>query len=204
MTTLAIPVDNAVAVKGPKQGRWTIADWEQISADDAYYELIDGVLYMTTSPSSFHQWIISRLFKYIGFPAESANLAFAYTSPIGVLLPTGQAVQPDFVVIRTANAGIIYDRRIRGIPDLIIEVLSPGNATYDEDIKLKAYAEASIPEYAVIDPSARQLRLYTLPDQGEYATPRAFDADDHAVFACLPDIVLRVGDLFDGSPDTTL
>lgn len=202
MTTLAIPVETAIPVKGPKQGAWTVADWETLPDDDVRYEVIDGVLFMTTSPSNFHQWIISQLFHLVSNP--SREIAYCFTAPIGVLLPTGNAVQPDFVVIRKENADIIRDRRIRGVPDLIIEVLSPGNAAYDEDIKLKAYAEAGLQEYGVIDPAARQLRLYTLTDAGEYSDPRVLNTGDQAEFACLPGITFRVGALFDGSPDTTL
>ncbi len=72
MTTLVISGDTAVAVKGPPQGEWTYADWEALGEDsENRYEIIEGVLYMTTAPKNFHQWIISRLTKYLlVLPAE--------------------------------------------------------------------------------------------------------------------------------------
>jgi Uma2 family endonuclease len=70
-------------------------------------------------------------------------------------------------------------------------------------VKLEAYARAGLPEYAVIDPAERQLRLYRLAD-GAYGPPLVFDESAALAFACLPDIRFTVGGLFAGSPDTTL
>ncbi len=53
-------------------------------------------------------------------------------------MPGCDPVQPDYVVILKSNAAIIADRRIRGVPNIIIEVQSPGNSAYDERVKLVA------------------------------------------------------------------
>ena len=42
---------------------WNRARWEELAADGRRYEVIDGVLYMTTAPSSFHQWIIRQIVR---------------------------------------------------------------------------------------------------------------------------------------------
>ncbi|MGB9633195.1 MAG: Uma2 family endonuclease, partial [Chloroflexaceae bacterium] len=144
MRTLVISTD-APTVPGPPQGHWTYADWEALPDDGNIYEIIDGVLYMTTAPSSFHQWIQQRLYRYLGLPVEDNRLGFVFTAPIGLLIPGCDPVQPDFVFVRQANAGIIRDRRIRGVPDLIIEILSPNRVVYDTQVKLGAYARAGVP-----------------------------------------------------------
>jgi hypothetical protein len=48
------------AVVGPPQSEWTAADWEALPEDGNRYEIIAGVLYMTTSPSLFHEWKWTR------------------------------------------------------------------------------------------------------------------------------------------------
>ena len=205
MKTLPVLGDVALAVEGPPQGEWTYADWEMLGADDDNrYEIIEGVLYVTTAPKDFHQWIISRLIRIVGFPAEDQDLGQCRVAPIGVLMPGSDPVQPDFLIILTENIGIIHGGRVRGVPDLIVEVLSPGSVDYDEGVKLEAYANAGVPEYAVIDPAARALRLYRLQEQGIYLTPRAFSGDETISFACLQSITFRLSALFDGAPDTTL
>ncbi|MEO8397014.1 MAG: Uma2 family endonuclease [Chloroflexota bacterium] len=204
MKTFIITPEMSPAVEGPRQGEWTYTDWEALGDDENRYEIIEGVLYMTTAPKDFHQWIISRLIKYVGFPAEDQSLAHWRVAPIGVLMPGCDPVQPDFLIILEENIGIIHEGRIRGVPDLIVEVLSPGTRDYDEDVKLKAYANAGLPEYAVIDPRERKLRLYTLEEAGTFAEPHEFMGDDAVKFACLPSIEFRVSALFENALDTTL
>ncbi|MBI5671025.1 MAG: Uma2 family endonuclease [Chloroflexi bacterium] len=202
---LAIPVrTDAGGVKGPPQGRWTAADWERLPDDGNRYEIIEGVLYVSPVPSLFHQWSIWQFVELFGIPAKQQGLLYSYFAPIGVFMPGCEPVQPDFVSVKVERAGILHDRRIYGVPDLIVEVLSPGNADYDEDVKLRAYAQAGVPEYAVIDPSARQLRLYTLQPPGRYGEPSRFNDNDVVTFACAPGITFEVSRLFEGSPDTTV
>ncbi len=205
MVTLAIPTDaDAPAVYGPTQGRWTYADWEKLPDNGNQYEIIDGVLYMFTAPSYFHQYIILNLVQYVGIPAKTTGLALPAFAPISVIMPGCDPVQPDFLIVLSSRASIIHDRCVWGAPDLIVEILSRGNAPYDREVKLAAYAGAGVPEYAIVDPRARMLSHYHLDAHGAYGSPRVYAAADALSFAGLPTITLIVGDLFAGAPDTTL
>ena len=203
MATLIIPTD-APLVTGPPQGQWTYADWEALPEDGNRYEIIDGVLYMTTAPSNFHQWIVSRLLKVFGLPAEDQGLGYAFTAPIGLLMPECDPVQPDFLFVGASNAGIIANGRIRGVPELIVEVQSPGNAAYDGRVKLVAYALAGVREYAIVRLAERSLNLFRLEAHGRYGFPVEFQADDLVAFDCMPSVTAPVSALFAGAPDTTL
>jgi Uma2 family endonuclease len=206
MTALVLSTD-APAVPGPPQGHWTYAAWEELPDDGNRYEVIDGVLYMTTAPSSFHQWIIKQLVRYLAIPAEDQGLAFGFPAPVGVIMPGCDPVQPDFVVVLASRKSIFREKRIRGVPDLLVEILSPSNKAYDLEVKLEAYARAGVPEYAIIDPSARTLSHYRLEAVGRYTSAIARSAIGEAEvarFDCLPTIYVPVGGLFTGAPDTTL
>ena len=185
------------------EANWNYARWATLPADGNRYEVIDGVLYMTTAPSFFHQWIVQQLARYVGLPAYEAGLAIFAFAPVGLLMPGCDPVQPDFVLVRTDRAAIIHNRRIHGVPDLIAEVLSPGNAALDEEDKLEAYANAEVPEYVIIDPRKRTLQHYRLEAPGCYAAPVVFNENDTVTFDCLPTIALVVESLFAGAPDTT-
>jgi Uma2 family endonuclease len=203
MTTLVISTD-APAVAGPPQGHWTYADWEQLPDDGKRYEIIDGALYMTTAPSSFHRWIVQQLVRYVAIPAVDQGLAFTFPAPIGVIMPGCDPVQPGFVVVLASRASIIRERRIRGAPDVIVEILSPGTTAYDQQVKLEAYARAGVPEYAIVDPATRSLSHYRLAAAGRYADPHVHGTAEVMSFDCLPTIRVLVGELFAGAPDTTL
>lgn len=185
---------------------WDYARWERELPDDGNrYEIIDGVLYMTTAPSFFHQWIISRLLRYVGIPLEDQGLAFAATAPIGLLMPGCDPVQPDFVLVRQSNAAIIADRRIRGVPDLLVEVLSPGNSEQDTEIKRRAYARAGVAEYWIIRPQTRDVLVCRTPDAAlsDYTATQLIATGETLRALHFP-IEVHVADLFAGAPDSTV
>jgi len=184
---------------------WDYARWEQLPDDGNRYEVICGVLYMSTAQSQFHQWIVKRLMFRVGSVAEERGLAWAYTAPIGVLMPGCDPVQPDFLLIRQDRAEISPDQRIRGVPDLIAEVLSPTNPEQDTVVKRAAYARAGVPEYWIVRPTTRDVLLCWQPDAtlGDYTQSRLVAADAELVS---PTLTLRVpvGDLFSGAPNADL
>ena len=184
---------------------WHYARWEQLPDDGNRYEVIDGALYMTTSPSFFHQWIVGRLLRFVGLPAEDAGLAYAISAPVGVLMPGCDPVQPDFLLVRQDRAAIIHDRRIRGVPDLIAEVLSPTNPEQDIELKRRAYARAAVPEYWIVRPATRDVLVCWQPDAtlGGYAQVRLVAPDAELISPTLP-LRVVVADLFSGAPDSTL
>jgi Uma2 family endonuclease len=114
-------------------------------------------------------------------------------------MPGAQPVQPDFLFILKANINIIGEKHIRGVPDLIVEVLSPGNQLHDQVTKLAAYERAGVPEYGILDYMTRQLSVYRLKD-GRYDEPLIYGKDDMLAFACLPTVLFRISDLFSGAP----
>ena len=72
-------------------------------------------------------------------------------------------LQPDFIFVSNARAGIIQENWIAGSPDLAVEVLSPSTAGHDRATKLPIYAEARVPEVWFIDPKAKTVEVLTLP-----------------------------------------
>jgi Uma2 family endonuclease len=187
------------------EATWNRARWEQLPDDGNRYEVIDGVLYMTTAPSFFHQWVIRQIFLTLYPQIDQCGVGLTLWSPIGVFMPHCDPVQPDLLVIRTADLGIIHDRRIHGVPALMIEVLSPGNQEKDTDTKRKAYARADVPEYWIVRPSSRDILIYTSPDMalGDYSLSQKVAADDELISPTLP-IRTSIGAFFADAPDTTL
>jgi Uma2 family endonuclease len=130
-----------------------------------------------------------RLHRHVGIPLEDDKVAEATAAPIGVIMPGADPVQPDFLLIRTERLGIIADDgRIRGVPDLIAEVLSPNNPELDTVIKRAAYARAGMPEYWILRPASRDVLVCWHPDAelADFAETRLFAADAELVSPTLP------------------
>lgn len=184
---------------------WDYGRWEQLPDDGNRYEVLDGVLYVSTSPSNFHQWIDIQLLDIVGLPLRRGGIAYPFVAPIGLLMPGAQPAQPDFLLIRRENTDIVTDGRIRGVPDLIAEILSPSNPELDTETKLGIYARAGVPEYWIVRPASRDLLLYWEPDHanGTYRQQRLIAPDEELRSPTLP-VTFAGADLFVGALDTTL
>jgi Uma2 family endonuclease len=73
-------------------------------------------------------------------------------------------VQPDLIFVATAQAAIVTEANIRGVPTLVVESLSEGNRNLDETIKRQRHEHYGILEYWIIDPELEQIKIYRLTD----------------------------------------
>ncbi len=153
----------------PEQGTWTVADWERLPYDGNRYEVINGVLYVTTAPSPSHQWCAGSLFRLLSdhLDAQQPAPGILFLAPTGVILPTGPVI-PDLVYFHMSNLHILTKKRIVGVPDILIEIASPGTAAYDRREKQDSYAQSGVPEYWWIDPAHRTVEVLVLDRPGAY------------------------------------
>lgn len=137
--------------------------WE--APDDGNrYEVIDGELFVTTSPDWMHQYGSANLHLILGNHVKSHGLGYVVAAPVGVVLAPRVGVQPDLVYVSNERAGIITPRGVYGVPDLVIEILSPSTEDVDRGTKRRIYATAGVPHYWLLDPPTRALEPYRLRD----------------------------------------
>jgi Uma2 family endonuclease len=120
-------------------------------------ELIDNSIYMSPSPVSKHQLVLNRINNLLFNKFEGSDKAILFIAPIDVYLDeTSNAVQPDLIVVLKENEGIIDPNgHIHGVPDLLLEVLSPGNKEFDLIKKKDLYERFGVKEYWIVDPDTR-------------------------------------------------
>ena len=128
---------------------------------------------MTPAPGTGHQSVSARLVTFLVTHVEFAGLGRVFAAPVDVELAPDTVVQPDIVVVLSANLDRITPSRIIGAPDLVVEILSPGTAGYDRREKQDAYARSGVGEYWIVDPGAQTVELLTL-DQGGYRSHGVF------------------------------
>ena len=155
----------------PEQGEWTYEDYLRLPDDGRRYEVIRGVLYLMPAPTFDHQYSVSQIGRLLGNFVEEHRLGVVLVAPFDVRLPDriGDPVQPDVVFIRRERQPRSGDPNFEGVPDLMVEVLSPSNWRYDRKTKLSAYRDAGAPEVWLVDPLARAVEVFVLaPDRSEY------------------------------------
>ncbi len=137
----------------------TYEELSRLPGDGHRYELFDGEAYVSPSPSSYHQDALLNL--ALAFRASLRGGARVFIAPLDVVLDRGTAFQPDLVVVLAEHAAIVQDV-IRGVPDLVVEVLSPSTAEMDRGLKMETYARYGIPEYWIADAEPQAIEVYRL------------------------------------------
>src|SRR3954451_5841151 len=146
-------------------GRFTRADFERLpedAGDGLRYELLDGAIVVTTSPTPSHQRAVQRLF--LRLHAEVPESLEVFVAPLDAYLPTGDILEPDVLVIERR---IVLNDKVEGAPLLAVEVLSPSSRRRDVGDKLTAYRDAGVPSYWVVDSVEPRLRAWRL-EAGQY------------------------------------
>lgn len=164
--------------------------------DDARYELIDGVAYlMAPAPTLDHQEVAGEVYYQLR-QALQGNPCRAFIAPVDVRFPkAGEAdeqvdtvLQPDVLVVCDHSK---LDRRgVRGAPDLVVEVLSPGTSSHDHVRKRRVYERAGVAEYWLVHPIDRMVTVYRLVD-GEYGKPDVFELSGETPVGLLPGVVIQ-------------
>ena len=127
-------------------------------------EVINNQIFMSPFPLVKHQKILntinSRLYNYF----QATGLGEVFISPLDVYLDeTSNAVQPDIIVVLKDNFNIINEQgHIHGTPDLLVEILSPGNKEYDLIKKKDLYERFGVKEYWIVDPETKLALVYKL------------------------------------------
>jgi Uma2 family endonuclease len=179
----------------PPQGEWTYEDYTRLPDNGMRYEVIKGALYMSPAPSPDHQRVVVALIRYLSAYLQQHPAGEIFIAPIDVKLPSlTSPVQPDLLFIANERSAIVKEKFIEGVPDLIIEVLSPTNPEHDRTTKFSAYALAGVREYWIVDPEARTIEINVLRGQA-YAPLGNFGADEQTRSEVLPDFSVRVSEV---------
>ena len=175
----------------------TYEDYRLIPDDGKRHELIEGEHYMSPSPNIKHQRISGRLFAALYNFLQQHPLGEIFDAPCAVVLSDFDVVQPDLVFVATAQAAIVTEANIHGIPTLVVEILSEGNRKLDETIKRQRYEHYGIPEYWIIDPALDLVKIYRLTDSryGQ-ASVLTLEAQDILTTPLLPALNVPLATLF--------
>ena len=192
MTTVAKPKPRLRA-----GARMSLDEFLALGETDERLELIDGALYIMSTPTKDHQFLLARLIVYFELYLDAFTLAPAevYQDITTILSPELQrVVEPDLVVIlggRNDIGGLIY---VEGVPDIVVEILS-SDRSHDLVRKRQIYAEAGVREYWILDPRYDTVTLLELRG-GVYAARATLGAGDTLATPLLPGLAVPLADIF--------
>ncbi len=203
MTTLDSKPENQNKVEEPytEYGIYSYADYLTWEFEEMV-ELIKGKAFKSAAaaPRRIHQKISGnvffRLYKFL-----ENNSCDVFSAPFDVRLPVKSiknediftVVQPDICVI--CDKSKLDDLGCIGAPDLILEILSPGNNKKELKNKYEVYEESGVKEYWIIQPYELTLLIYTLTE-GKYVPSKLFTVGDIVESKCISGFTLDLDEIF--------
>lgn len=168
------------------------------------FEILKGKIFsMSPAPSRMHQVVARKLFRKFDrfFELKPCGLYFA---PFDVRLinhkkstPNNEiftVVQPDICVI--CDESKLDDKGCIGSPDLIIEILSPGNSKKEMNLKFDLYEENGVREYWIVEPFQKSVLIYVLQND-KYVGLKPFTEDEKIKSFIFPELIFDVNDIFE-------
>lgn len=147
--------------------RMSADEFLQIPDDGQFYELIDGVIVMSPSPTPRHQKTAMEVSLQLGM--------FLREHPIGDVFPEldvhlGQGptggdlvYRPEVIFVRKERLPPM-ENKVFGAPDLVVEVISKGSRRFDTETKKGDYERFGVKEYWLIDPARKAMTFYRLEE----------------------------------------
>ncbi|MCF0058503.1 Uma2 family endonuclease [Dyadobacter sp. CY356] len=184
-------------------GTYTYADYLQWTFEERL-EIIKGKIFkMSPAPARRHQkisfQISNRIYNYL-----KGKSCEAYTAPFDVrFTPLKRnakpnqvytVVQPDISVI--CNLEKLDDQGCSGAPDLIIEILSPGNSNKEFKNKFEVYQENGVKEYWLVDSTEKAIFVYVLNEAGVFIGLKPLIEEEILTSSVLPGFEMLVGEIF--------
>lgn len=159
------------------QSIWTYSDYEELGEYSKGSQIIEGVLYMVPSPTSFHQRISRNLESILWDHVKKNDLGEIFYAPMDVILSSTDVVQPDIFFISKKRLNLIQERGIFGAPDMVVEILFDSTRNLDLKIKKELYEKHGVAEYIILDPAEKKATQYVI-ESGRYQLKGTYPSRD--------------------------
>lgn len=164
-TLPATDADLESGVAGFRGLRMVAGDFLQLPDDGCNYELVDGVVVMSPSPTPRHQAVTTELVSQISWHLRQRSTGRVFAE-LDVHLgkgPTGGDLvyKPEVVYLSHSRLTGMQDQ-INGAPDLVVEIISRGSRRMDSETKRRDYERFGVREFWLIDPAREAMTFYRL------------------------------------------
>lgn len=140
---------------------WTYEEYYRLTPEShaERYEIDNGELVPMPAPGTTHQRIIMQLAQAMNSFTEKHDLGEVFISPLDVIFNDDNTAQPDLLFIAKLRKEIVQNRGIFGVPDLVVEVLSPSSTRRDRQEKSTKYLRFMVQEYWLVNPAERSIEV---------------------------------------------
>ena len=178
--------------------QYTYADYLAWQIEERL-ELIKGWIMRMAAPSINHQRVLRDVFRELDlyFYGKSCDLLFA---PIDVVFKKEDnaliktVVQPDLCVV--CDLTKVVGKICTGAPDLVVEILSPGNSKKEMKQKYEVYEENGVLEYWLVFPEEKSIQVFVRNEQGKFIGLQPCTEDDILTSTVFPELSIDLIKVF--------
>lgn len=176
-------------------GKISLQEFLALSESDERYELVEGEIRAKVSPKFKHSKAQGRLYRVLDDWCEQQQIGRVLPEWAVVLQRRGEdwVPVPDLLYVSYNRLPPEWDKDepCPVIPELAIEIISPGQTFGELTEKAEAYLSAGVDRVWVVDPKAQSITVFR--KGGGFETLRG---DQLILDGLLPELSLRLGTLF--------
>jgi len=164
-------------------------------------ELLNGKIFRLSHANKKHELVTNNLlvkFKKL----LSGTSYFIFNAPYDVRLPLlNKKNDYEIITVAQPDLGVVCDNSkidkfgCCGAPDLIVEILSPGNSQKEVNLKFDLYEEAGVKEYWIINPVEENVIAFTLEEDGRFGGGKMY-ASESIISHFIPELKIKVKNIF--------
>jgi Uma2 family endonuclease len=180
--------------------KFTYDDFLHFPDDGKRHEIIDGEHQVTPSPNTKHQAISFNLSGLLWAYLKAHPIGRVFAAPFDVVLSNVDVVAPDLLYVSRGRLDVVTDKHVRGVPDLVVEIISPGTRRADAIVKRRLYERVGVSEYWAIDPRVNTIDVHRRRhDSFAPAVELRLENDDVLTTPLLPAFSARLAEIFAGT-----
>ena len=169
--------------KKPVKKRLTVNEYELMPNNGKVLQLIDGDFVMTPAPTLKHQEVSRNIEKYFLDYLDKNPIGKILDAPIDFHIDKYNVVQPDLAYISKARYTVLFEKGIRGAPDIVIEILSPHTKRTDRKLKKKLYYKVGVKEYWIVDIDDECIEVFRKRTD-DYELDNTYRKDNNDILPC--------------------
>lgn len=165
------------------------------------YELVNGNLYLMSSPRGIHQLLLLEIGRQLCEFFKDKKCK-PFVAPFDVIFAKGNdkskwdtVLQPDLFVLCDLDK---YEGNcVKGAPNFIIEIASPSNLVHDRFTKYSIYQRNKVKEYWIVEPNDKKIFTFTYNEETEmYSNGKEYEITDDIVVSTFKDLKISLADFY--------
>jgi Uma2 family endonuclease len=142
----------------------TFQQWGEIDSSPRH-DLVDGELVERPEEPFWHALLLIEIARIVFNFVYEHRVGMIVNSKAKLRISAFGVREPDLFFIPTDQYHLVGKNLFKGVPSLVVEILSPSNEDMDWRDKAREYADLGVGQYGVVDVLARRLEVHALRDR---------------------------------------